>query len=142
MNKFIMMDIDGTIIPDLDFDNIINTAIVDIGPIEYRNRFITNFRYGLLNFLGKCKLTSSYGTLNNFRDCIREKIDINYVNDYDLSRIIKRYFRLEYELSSNIKTFDSVGNILESLRLNGYKLVIYSNWFEYIQNTKLAKNRH
>ena len=143
-NKVAFIDLDGTLIKDKDehlmHEIFVNASdgLVNQNDIENKyNLFCQRQGNYLLQFLGICKKYKGYGTVENFAQFLMDKQLFSNSNIQNYKAFVNKLLQLEKDLSYLIESNANSKQLLEYLKGEGYKLLLYSNWFKIVQEEKL-----
>lgn len=148
-NRFAFVDLDGTLVYDTKEENrkrIFVDAVCDIleekdiePAYQLFSKMSGNF---IVQFLSLCKKYKGYGTLNNFAYFLKEKKLFPGINDIKVYQtFVKRYTSLDKDFAKEIISHNNAQEVLEKLKDDGYKLILYSNWFKDEQMAKLESTK-
>lgn len=143
----VFIDLDGTLIENKPKDieklvftqAIINTFGKRTFSIEKKYNLFSQMNWNyLVQFLVKCKKYKGYGTPENFAQLLKKKNFFSKDSDLKIYiRFINEYLKQDQIHACEIKVYSDSKNMLESLKGNGYRLYLYSNWFKCVQKAKL-----
>ncbi len=147
-NRYAFVDLDGTLVydaPDEAKFQIFKDAVYDIldepdiDPAYYLfSKMEGSF---VLQFLSICKKYKGYGTLTNFALFLKDRNLFPGIDDIKVyKKFVERYASLNNDFAKNIIAHDNSKEVLEKLKEDGYKILLYSNWFKDIQMAKLKAN--
>lgn len=152
MSKFkpkghVFVDLDGTLIKHkskeleiLIFEAAIGNTFKNHIPNtdELYNSFSQmNMNY-LVQFIRRCRKHKNYGKNINLAKLLMEKE--MFPKDIDLGKyleFVNEYLRQEQIHAGEIEIYDDSTRMLNQLRGDGYRLYLYSNWFNCVQKAKL-----
>ena len=147
-NGHIFVDIDGTLIKEytkereqMMFEEAVNRVMKNPEDLENKYKYFCSVASSLLlQFIGLCKKVSGYGTIENFADFLESKGLFPGESIETYRAFVREFLRQEEIYAGEIETFDDSRGMLEGLQDGGYKIHVYSNWFNIVQNAKLESH--
>ena len=144
--KVAMLDIDGTLIEDLDREKILNEVIeilkLKLDKLQTK-KLLKMTQRAYLDFINACKKEKEYGTSKNYAIFLKEACQDLLGESFNYQRLASTLLKVEEKQINNgtqvIKTYNGVESGLESLHCQGIHLSIYTNGFKDIQNAKLLR---
>lgn len=144
MKKVALVDIDGTLVQNLNFRKILDATFERLEiplTVPQKDFLYKRMWYALIHFLNQCKKEDSYGTIEHYaKSCMGTCSDI-FEKDFSFyEKLCTTMLTVEKELAFTDSTlYNDVFDGLNKLKEFGYHLYIYSNWFEQTQHAKLEK---
>ena len=144
--KVAMLDIDGTLIEDLDREKVLNEVIQTL-KLKLDNfqikELLEKTEYAYLNFIHACKKEKGYGTSKNLAIFLKESCQDLLGENFNYHRLASTLLKVEERQINDgtqvITTHKGVEEGLERLHCQGIHLSIYSNGFKDIQKAKLSR---
>lgn len=146
-DRYSFIDIDGTLIPDKSEEaskRVFYEAaskFIDGENLDKAYQLFNSPKGGyLLQFLGLCKKQNGYGNTNNFAEFLQEKQLLGAKDKEVYKEFVENYNLCDIEESRKLHLFDDAKVLLDYLKENYSKIMIYSNWFKGVQKSKLESN--
>ncbi len=145
-NKTCFIDLDGTLIYDKSELDSLKTFVNSVQGLipeeEIQNAYyyFSNRTGLLIQFLGLCKKYKGYGTIDNFALFLKDK---NLFPGKDLTvyrEFVTNYIRNDITSSMALYLFKDSKDLLDYLKEENYRTILYSNWFKDVQLAKLESH--
>lgn len=140
--KVVMLDIDGTLVEDLDKEKVVEETLNKMKIkvcLESKDELYRQVGWAYLSFMSACKKEKGYGTVDNFAIYCKERCS-SILGDIDYKKFAETYFKVEAKLAeSEIKVFPGLEEGIQKLRCQGYDISIYTNGMPLVQKAKLKQ---
>ncbi len=144
--KVAMLDIDGTLIKDLDRKKILLEVIKTLKlklDESQTKKLLNKTQYAYLKFINACKKEKGYGNSKNYAIFLKESCQELLGESFNYEKLACTLLKVEENQINNgtqvIKAHTGVEDGIERLHCQGIRITIYTNGFKDIQKAKLLR---
>lgn len=139
--KVAMLDIDGTLVEDLNKEKILLETLkkmkIKVSDEDF-SKLNKELDWAYLSFMSSCKKEKGFGTIEHFAFFCKERCSCILGENIDYDKFAETYFKVEESIAKReTKVFEGVEEGIRKLREQGFDIAIYTNGIPLVQKAKL-----